>query len=59
MLLGNGDAEQTGAMQVPVILGREFCVTIIGRCAAREHILAKLSRARDDCGLFVVQPERL
>ena len=46
-------------MQVSVILGREFCVTIIGRCAAREHILAKLARARDDCGLFVVQPERL
>ena len=54
VLFGNGDAEQAGAMQVPVILGRECGVAIIGRRAAREHILAKLARGRDDHGLFVV-----
>ena len=46
-------------MQIPVILGREFRVAIVGRRAAREHGLAKLARGRDDRGLFVVQPERL
>ena len=37
MLPGNGDAEQAGAMQIPVILGREFRVAIVGRRAACEH----------------------
>src|SRR5258708_38935643 len=46
-------------MQVPVILGRECGVAIIGRRAAREHILSKLARGGDDGGLLVVQPERL
>ena len=59
MLFGNGDAEQAGAMQIPVILGREFRVAIVGRRAACEHGLAELARGRDDPGLFVVQPERV
>src|SRR6266446_8132277 len=59
MLLRNSDAEQAGAMQIPVILGGECRVTIVSPCAAREHGLAKLARRRDDGGLFVVQPERL
>ena len=45
VLLRNGDAEQAGAMQIPVVLGREFGVAIIGRGAAREHALAELARA--------------
>src|SRR5258706_1962039 len=46
-------------MQIPVILGRECGIAIIGRRAAREPILAKLARGRDDRCLFVVQPECL
>ena len=45
MLLWDGDAEQAGAMQVPVILGREFRLAIVGRGAAGEHGLAELARA--------------
>ena len=59
VLPGDGDAEQAGAVQVPVVLGREFRVAVIGRGAAREHRLAELARARDDFGLFVVEAERL
>src|SRR5260370_38025723 len=59
MLPWDGDAEQAGAMQIPVILGREFCFAIIGRCAAREHILPKLARGGDDRRLLVAQPKRL
>ena len=58
VLFGNRDAEQAGAMQIPVILGREFGVAIIGRGAAGEHALAEFARGRDDRGLLVVQPER-
>jgi hypothetical protein len=52
------DAEQVGAMQVPVILDRKSRVAIVGRGAACKHALAKLVCGRDDRGLFVVQPER-
>src|SRR5450756_165419 len=58
VLFGNGDAEQAGAMQIPVILGREFRVAVIGRGAAGEHALAKLARFGDDASLLVVEPER-
>src|SRR5260370_32173594 len=46
-------------MQIPVILGREFCVAIVGRGAACEHGLAKLARVRNDRSLVVVQLERV
>ena len=59
VLLRNGDAEQAGAVQVAVILGREGRVAVVGRGAAGEHALAELARARDDRGLLVVQAERL
>src|SRR5258708_2879787 len=59
VLPGDSDAEQAGAMQVSVIFGRECGVAIIGRRAAREHILSKHARGGDDRGLLVVQPERL
>ena len=58
MLPGNGDAEQAGAMQIPVIFDREFCFAVVGGRAAREHGLAKFAGGRDDRGLFVAQPER-
>src|ERR1700722_15728645 len=58
VLLGNGDAEQAGAVQVPVILGREFCVAIIGRGAAGEYALAKFPCGSNNRRLFVIQPER-
>ncbi len=45
-------------MQIAIILGGEFRLAIVGRRAAREYALAKLARARDDSGLFVVEPER-
>jgi len=57
VLFRNGNAEQAGAMQIPVILGRKFRLAIIGRGAAGEHPLAELACARDDGGLFIVQPE--
>ena len=56
--LGNGDAEQARAMQIAIILGREFRLAIVSRRAAREHALAELARPRDDSGLFVVQAKR-
>src|SRR5260370_15288427 len=59
MFLRNGDAEQACAMQIPVVLGREFCIAIIGRRTAGENGLAKRARRRDDRSLLVVQPERL
>ena len=37
VLFGDGDAEQAGAVQVAVILGREFRFAVIGRGAAGEH----------------------
>ena len=58
MLPGNGDAEQARAMQVPVILGREFRLAVVSRRAAREHALAELACARDNFGLFIAQPKR-
>src|SRR5664280_698640 len=58
VLPGNGDAEQARAMQIAVVLGREFCLAIVRRRAAREHALAKLACARDDSGLFVAQAKR-
>src|SRR6266404_1712298 len=58
VLPGDCDAEQACAMQIPVILGREFRVAIVGRGAAGEHRLAQFARGRDDRGLFIVQPER-
>ena len=58
VLFGNGDAEQARAVQIAVVLGREFGFAIIGRGAAGEHGLAECARGRDDRGLFVVQAER-
>src|ERR1700675_1432306 len=58
MLLGNGDAEQAGAMQIAVILGREFRLAIIRRRAACEYCLAGLAPTSDVFGLFVAQPKR-
>ena len=59
VLFRDGDAEQAGAVQIAVILGRECGVSVIGHGAAREYDLAELAGARDDFGLFVVQAERL
>ena len=59
LLSGNGDAEQAGAMQIPVILGREFGVAIVGRRTVCEHGLTELARGRDDPGLFVIKPKRV
>src|SRR5260370_39628239 len=58
VLPGDSDAEQACAMQIPVILGLEFRVAIVGRGAAGEPGLAQLARGRDDRGLFVAQPAR-
>ena len=58
MLLGNRDAEQAGAVQVLVVLGREFRVAVILRGAAGEYALAELAGPRDDFGLPVVEAER-
>ena len=54
---GNGDAEEAGAVQIPVIVGREFCLPIVSRGTAGEHGLAELAGGGDDSGLFVVEPE--
>src|SRR5450631_1923764 len=59
MLFRNGDGEQAGAMQIPVILDREFRVAVVGRGAVREHRLAEFASARDDASLFVIEPECL
>src|ERR1700758_2436371 len=59
VLLRNRDAEQPGAMQIGVILGRKFCLTIVSRGAACENTLAKLARPRDDVSLFVAQAKRV
>jgi hypothetical protein len=40
VLLRNGDAEQSRAMQIQIILAREFGFTIVRRSAAGEHGLA-------------------
>ena len=45
MLFGDGDAEQAGAVQVLVVLGREFRLAVVGRGAAGEHGLAEFARA--------------
>src|ERR1700722_9810198 len=58
VLLRNGNAEQAGTMQIPVVLGREFGVAIVSRSSAGEYGLAEFARGRDDTGLFVIQPER-
>ena len=58
MLFRDGDAEQAGAVQVAVILGREFRFAVVFGGAACEHRLAELARARDDPGLLVVEAER-
>jgi hypothetical protein len=49
MLLGNGDAEQARAMQVPVILGREFGLAVVRR-RARVIIPACSSLSRNAAG---------
>jgi hypothetical protein len=54
MFFGNGDAKQPRAMQIPVILGREFGVAVVGRGAACEHALAKLARGGNNRSLLVV-----
>jgi hypothetical protein len=59
VLFRDGDAEQARAVQIPVILGRELGLAIIGRRTACEHRLTKHARGRDDRGLFVAKPERL
>ena len=57
MLFRDRDSEQAGAMQIPVVLGREFRVAIVGRGAAGKHGLAQLACPRDDRGLLVAQAE--
>jgi len=57
MFFGNGDAKQARAVQVCIILGREFRIAVIGRSTARKDALTKFARLRDDRGLFVAQPK--
>ena len=45
VLFRDSDAEQPGAVQVPVVLGRKFRFAVVGRRAACEHGLAELARA--------------
>jgi hypothetical protein len=57
VLFGNRNAEQAGAMQILVVLGREFGVTVVSPGAAGERALAELARRGDDRGLFIGEPE--
>src|SRR5947209_5602658 len=59
MLLRDRDAEQPGAMQVLVVLGRESRVAVVSRRALCEYALSKLARGRDDRALVAIQPKRL
>ena len=44
-------------MQIPIVLGRECRVAVIGRCTARKHRLAQFPRTGDDRGLSVAEAE--
>jgi hypothetical protein len=55
MLFRDRDAEQAGAVQIFVILGRKFGVAVVLRGAAGEYGLAELTRGRDDRGLTIAQ----
>src|SRR5450432_1909830 len=57
MLLGDGDAEQASAVQIPIVLDREFCVAIIGGGTTCEYGLAEFAGARDDLRLLVIEAE--
>jgi len=55
MFLRDRDAEQAGAMQIPVVLDRKFRVAIIGGGAPCEYRLAQFAGTRDDRRLLVME----
>src|SRR5581483_6490471 len=57
MLLRDGYPEQAGAVQILVVLGREFGIAVVGRGAVRENHLAQFARPSDDSSLLVIEPE--
>src|SRR5471030_3025631 len=59
MLFWNGNSKKTGAMQIPVILGRKFRFAVVSGGASGEYGLAELTRGHDDRGLLVAQAKCL
>src|SRR5258707_15835795 len=54
----NRDTEQARPMQVFIILGRKFRITVVGGGAACEYGMAEFASSCDDRGLLVAQPKR-
>ena len=58
MLFRDGDPEQARAVQIAVILDREFGFAVVGGGAAGEDGLTEPARGRDDRGLLAIEAER-
>jgi hypothetical protein len=58
MLLRDRDPKQARAVQIAIVLDREFGLAIVGRGAAGDHALPKLARGGDDRGVPILDTER-